>query len=317
MTVTRREKREASLVAHPAYGLLFAALTVISWASFNLAAKSGIDAGLSSSSLAFLRYAVPGLLALPLAVFLFRRAPLTREAFSRLLALSLLSGPVFGGLALGGYSFSPLSHGLLFAPVAVFVTASALSWAFLSERISASRLAGAVVMFLGLAVLVGLQLENLPQTWPLGALLFVSAGALFGSYTVLLRAWQVPVVQGSILIAAISALSTIPLLLPWVADDLARMPWRTLGFQAFMQGGVGGILSVMCLMAALRSVSTQVAAMLPTFTPVVALFLDRLVLGAVPTKAEIVGTVLVMVGFGIAIGLADQIGIRRTPKNDC
>ncbi|WP_299706314.1 hypothetical protein [uncultured Tateyamaria sp.] len=52
-----------SLFYKPIMGPLFGAITILSWAGFNVAAKAGIDAGMSPAALSFLRYLTPGVVA--------------------------------------------------------------------------------------------------------------------------------------------------------------------------------------------------------------------------------------------------------------
>mgnify|MGYP001800923895 CR=1 FL=1 len=70
--------------------------------------------------------------------------------------------------------------------------------------------------------------------------------------------------------------------------------------QVAMQGFVGGILSVVALVAALQRLSTQTAALLPTFTPAVAMMIAWVALGTKPETMELVGTLVIFLGSGLA-----------------
>ncbi|WP_189368590.1 EamA family transporter [Tateyamaria omphalii] len=48
-------------------GSLLGLVTVLCWSGYNVAAKHGIDTGLSPHALAFLRFVVSGLAVLPLS----------------------------------------------------------------------------------------------------------------------------------------------------------------------------------------------------------------------------------------------------------
>ncbi|MEM7494534.1 MAG: hypothetical protein AAF296_14230 [Pseudomonadota bacterium] len=100
-------------------GAIFGTITILCWASLNVAAKAGIDAGRTPAALSFLRYVTPGLLAIPLPVYLRCRSKDRSLPFPKLAALAILGGPLFALIAVGGYQFAPLAHGLLFASVAV------------------------------------------------------------------------------------------------------------------------------------------------------------------------------------------------------
>ncbi|MEM7568431.1 MAG: DMT family transporter, partial [Pseudomonadota bacterium] len=204
-------------------GLMMAVLTVLCWASYNVAAKSGIDAGMSAETLTFLRFAVPGIIAIPIATKICLRGAPSSASLPRLLVLVCLGGPLFGMAGVSGYAFAPLSHGLLFAPVAVFVSASFLGGLLLKEKMGMSRLMGALIMFAGLAVLVGFQLSGLSQDWWRGAACFIAAGVMWGSYTALIKRWDIPMLEGTALVAAGSAIVAILLFQGCVAGHRGRL----------------------------------------------------------------------------------------------
>ncbi|MEO1543622.1 MAG: DMT family transporter [Pseudomonadota bacterium] len=283
-----------------ASGALLGALTVLSWASFNVAAKAGIDAGMSPAALSFLRYTTPALLALPMWYWLYRRAAAGQIALRKLAVLSVLGGPIFGLIAVAGYQYAPLSHGLLFAPVAVFVTGILWAAFLLKEKIALPRILGALVMFAGLALLVGVSTGQMVAGWPLGIALFVIAGVLWGSYTALLRYWQIPTLEGTAAVASFGAIIAAALMGPIAWDSLRYTPLSMLMTQILMQGVVGGVISVVALFAGMQRLSTQTAAMLPTFTPAMALLIAWATVGSRPEAAELLGAGIIFAGFVLA-----------------
>jgi len=284
-------------------GVLWGFLTVLCWSAYNVAAKHGIDTGFSPQALAFLRFAVPGIAVLPVVAVLFMRGKLRGIPFHRLLILILFGGPVFGLIAVSGYVFAPLSHGLLFAPVAVFVAGIVLGHVLLQEGVTMRRLKAAAVMFAGLAVLVGFELDGVGATWGQGAALFVLAGTLWGAYTVLLRYWQIPMVEGTLSVAGGSALVAVPVLGIAAYPTLVDASPSALALQIVMQGGVGGIVSVVALIGAVRSLPVHVAALLPVFTPIMALGIAGIVFGTLPNLAEAFGVFIIAVGFVVSAGV--------------
>ena len=281
-------------------GPLFGAITILSWAGFNVAAKAGIDAGMSPAALSFLRYLTPGMFAIPLLIWLRSRATAVRLPIHKLVVLAILGGPLFGLIAVAGYQFAPLSYGLLFAPVAVFVSGTLLGMLLLQEHVAAPRLLGALIMFGGLSLLVGIETTGVGESWLMGVGLFVTAGTMWGAYTVLLRHWQIPVLEGTSTIASFGAIFAAIALAPFALPSLSETELPMLLTQVAMQGFVGGILSVVALVAALQRLSTQTAALLPTFTPAIAMMIAWVALGTKPETMELVGTLVIFLGFALA-----------------
>ena len=284
----------------PLAGAVLGAITVFCWAGYNVAAKAGIDAGMSPSALSFLRYVIAGGVAVPFLIWLRHRSGGTGLPRLRLCILAVLGGPFFGLIAVAGYQYAPLSHGLLFAPVAVFVSGTIFGAVLLKERVTPLRVLGACIMFGGLAVLVGVETAGAQGMWLVGIALFVAAGIMWGGYTVLLRLWQVPLLEGTSAIAALGAIFAALALGPAAWPSLAETGKAMLLTQVVMQGFVGGILSVVALVAALQRLTAQTAAILPTFTPAVAMFVGWAAFGAPPQIGELSGAAIIFLGFEIA-----------------
>ena len=276
------------------------AITILGWAGFNVAAKAGIDAGMSPPALSLLRYLIPGFFAIPLLIWLRHRAKGVSLPFSKICTLAVLGGPLFGLIAVAGYQFAPLSYGLLFAPVAVFVTGTFLGAILLKEQVSASRILGALIMFVGLALVVGIQTTGVRDNWFFGVAFFVFAGVMWGAYTVLLRYWRVPVLEGTSAVASLGAVIAAIALGPFAWLSLAETSLSMLATQVVMQGLVGGVLSVVALVAALRHLKAQTAAMLPTFTPAVAMVIAWIALETRPDPMELAGAAVVFLGFAVS-----------------
>ena len=281
-------------------GAFWGTVTVLCWASFNVAAKAGTDAGMSPQALSFLRYATPGVFAFLVLAWMRYQGQGATVPLRRLIVLAALGGPLFGLTAVSGYQFAPLSHGLLFAPVAVFVAGTVFSALLLKEQITGPRILGALIMFGGLGLLVGFEVQSVSRSWATGIALFVTAGLMWGGYTVLLRHWRVPLLEGTAAVVSLSAVFAAVFLGPLAWSSLSTTEPAMLGLQFLIQGVIGGVVSVFALMAALRRLTVQTVAMLPTFTPAVALLIAWGALGARPALIELAGAGLIFLGFSVS-----------------
>ena len=156
-------------------------------------------------------------------------------------------------------------------------------------------------MFVGLAILVGLDLRNLPDGWARGALFFALAGSMWGTYTVLLRHWRIPMFEGTLGVTAGAALLAVPMLWSVSAEVLRAASLGSVVFQGVMQGIVGGIISVVALIGAVRSLPVHIAGLLPVFTPVVALAIVALCFGKIPSFAETMSALIIAAGFMLSV----------------
>lgn len=296
-----------AIPASPAVlGAALGALTVLCWASFNVAAIHGLEAGLQPVDLMLLRFGTAGLILAP-ALILLRRRDGTWQNWPRAghaVVLALLGGPLFGALAVGGYAFAPLSHGMVFAPAAVFVAGVGLAVVLNGERIGRARLAGGIVVLAGLVVLSGAASDGmLPGAWR-GHALFIIAGTMWAAFTVLMRRWQIEPMRGTLLVGALSGLVApvvfAAAILSGAPSGLAASPAAEILLQAMMQGIVGGVLSVAALLGAVRLLGAATASILPSFAPIAALALAIPVLGDWPSGSEILGVAIAITGLALA-----------------
>ncbi|MEM6891083.1 MAG: DMT family transporter [Pseudomonadota bacterium] len=170
----------------------------------------------------------------------------------------------------------------------------------MKEKATAPRVLGALIMFGGLALLVGIETTGVGGNWLLGVGLFVIAGTIWGAYTVLLRHWQIPVLEGTSAIASLGAILAARTLAPFALHSLFKIECPMLLTQIAMQGFFGGILSVIALVVALQHLSAQTTALLPTFTPAVAMMVAWVALGTKPETMELVGALVIFLGFTLA-----------------
>lgn len=281
-------------------GIILAAATVLCWASFNVAAKYGIDHGIAPANLSFLRFGTAGLLLIPAMIFGLGRGQ-GWPSLQKIALLALFGGPLFGFVAVSGYLYAPLSHGLLFAPASVLLVGSLLGWLALREPLGRNFLVGSAVVIAGLTVLSGFDVASLGPQSLLGDGLFACAGAMWATFTVLMRHWRIDPIAGTVSIGSVSAILSIPVLLVFGDVGFSGVDGGQLVLQTIMQGLVGGILSVVLLLAAVRSLGAARASLLPAMTPGVAMVLSFLIFGTVASAAEITGIVLVTIGLAVAV----------------
>lgn len=285
--------------AFTAAGLLFGAMTVLCWASYNVAAKEGIDAGFAPVDLALLRFGVAGLVLGPLLLFGLRwrgRLPNWRQT----LALGLLGGPLFSILAVTGYKFAPLTHGILFAPAANFIVGSLLGVLWLHEKVGRRHLVGGAVMLTGLAVLSGFDAATLGPETLKGDALFLATGSIWALFTALTRRWRIDPIAG---VLAQGTLAAVLAPLVWIAIGggvIFAMPWEQVAGQAVMQGIVGGLGSAFAFFGAVAALGAARASLLGPMVPVAAVAMAAAWHMAAPRWVDLAGVALVTLGLIVA-----------------
>ena len=250
-------------------GLILAVLTVLCWASFNVAAVHGVRSGFTPLDLTLIRYGVSGaILATAAAIMLGTSSRRPDHGsllpWGRSLLLAVLGGPIFGFVSVAGYLFAPLSHGMIFAPATVFAIGTLLAVRMNNEPLHPHHIIGGVIGLAGLVVLAGGELRTSGPLTLGGDALFVLAGAMWALFTALQRRWNIDPLRGLVAIGTFSGLLA-PLIFAvglslGFGSFLLDAPLEEIVLQAVMQGIIGGIVSVGALIATVKLLGTASAA---------------------------------------------------------
>ncbi len=284
-------KRSPSIV-----GVLCGAGAALFWAAGFVAARHGITAGLSPMDIAFHRFVWAGLVFLPL---------LARSGLTDLGGVSWGQGSLLtlaGGLPLAlfsyaGFLFVPLAHGGVIQPSCAALGGLVLATAVLEEKLPAQRALGALVIVAGLAVIGVEALATLGTRGLVGDLSFAIAGLLFATFGMLLRLWRITPTRA---VAVTSVVSLVALPIQWMAFGFERM--FGLGvlenlLQLVAQGIFAGAGATYLFTRSVELLGAGRAAVFPSLVPGFTLLIGLLVLGEVPSLAQLAGFAIVLAGF--------------------
>ncbi len=271
--------------------------SALGWAAGFATAKHGVSIGFSPADLAMHRYFWTGLLLIP-TILRGGVRDLGGVGWGRGLVMSILSGPPQALLAYIGFTLTPLGHGATIQPACAALFGLALASLILRERLTAQRIAGAVAIVLGLMAFGFESLTTIGNEGIAGDLCFCAAGISWAIFGTLLRLWQVP---GKRAIAAVGALSLVlyaPLYWALVGDaNIVRLSFGENLLQAVVQGLLAGLLPIYLFARAVILLGAGRAATFPALVPPFTLVIGFLALGVVPSVPQLIGLVVVVIGF--------------------
>jgi drug/metabolite transporter (DMT)-like permease len=278
-------------------GVLCGTAASLGWAAGFVAAKHGISVGFSPADLAFHRFFWTGLLLMPLAL----RAGLRNLGgigWGRGLVMSVLAGPPQAMLAYTGFILVPLGHGTTIQPGCAALFGLILATAMLGEKATATRVIGGATIVAGLIVFGAESLATIGHEGVGGDLLFATAGFFWASFGTVLRLWQVPGTRAAALVAALSVAVYAPLhgVLIGYQAMLHMNLWETL-LQVVVQGVLAGALPIYLFARSIVLLGAGRAATFPALVPGFSLIIGYLALGIVPSIPQLVGLVIVVIGF--------------------
>jgi drug/metabolite transporter (DMT)-like permease len=278
----------------PVQGVLCGAGSALCWALGFVAARHGVLSGLSPFVLALHRFVWPGIVLLPI---------LATNGLSDLGGLGWRRGiilTVFGGLPLAlwsyfGYLFVPLGHGTIIQPSCAALAGLVLARLVLREPLPPRRIAGALVIVLGLCVIGAEALSTMGRSGFTGDMLFAVAGLSFAIFGMLLRLWHIDA-KRAMTVTSVLSLSGLPLLYFSYQNFIAAGFLENL-LQAVVQGLFAGAGAVYLFTRAVVLLGVGRAALYPALVPPFALVAGALTLGELPSVWQLLGLAIVVIGF--------------------
>jgi drug/metabolite transporter (DMT)-like permease len=278
-------------------GTLCGIAAALGWAAGFVAAKHGVAIGFSPADLALHRFLWSGLLLMPL-VLRDGIADLGGIGWGRGLLMSVLSGPPQAIIAYTGFMLVPLGHGTTIQPACAALSGLILATLVLGERLTGQRIIGGVTIVAGLMVFGAESLTTIGKQGVGGDLLFATAGLFWAIFGTLLRQWRVSGTRAVAVVGALSVVVFAPLHALFVGyAGLLQMGWYENLLQVVVQGILAGMLPIYLFARAVILIGAGRAATFPALVPGFSMIIGHLALGVIPSIAQLVGLVIVVIGF--------------------
>jgi drug/metabolite transporter (DMT)-like permease len=277
-------------------GILCGTGAALFWAIGFVAARHGIAAGFSPVDIVFHRFVWAGLVFLPIVARDGLR-DLGGVGLARGVALTLLGGPPLALLSYAGFLFVPLAHGGVIQPSCAALGGLVLASLVLKERLPLERALGALVIVAGLAVIGAEAIATIGTHGLIGDLSFATAGTLFAVFATLLRRWRIAPMRA---VAVTSVVSLIDIPIHWLIFGFERMIGLGLVenlVQIAVQGLFAGAGATYLFTRSVVLLGAGRAAVFSSLVPGFTLLIGFLVLGEVPSLAQLAGFAIVLVGF--------------------
>jgi drug/metabolite transporter (DMT)-like permease len=279
--------------------LVFLALGFF-WGSSYLFIKIGVDHGLEPFTLIMFRLGI-GLILLASVVAYFRE-PLPRDPrmYGHLFVMGVINIAIpFTLITVAERVVDSSLAAMINGAVPLFVIVIAALF-LRDEQITANRLAGLVVGFFGVAILVGLDVTNLGSANALGALALVAATILYAVGNVYAKAHvhglrpMIPAVFqvffGFVVISILAFATEHPLAAIPAPEALLAIIWL---------GLLGSGLAYLSYFRILQNWGATRTSMVAYLLPVVGIALGALVLHEPIAPSTLVGTALVIGGIAL------------------
>ncbi|UOM34062.1 DMT family transporter [Acuticoccus sp. I52.16.1] len=283
-------------------GIALGLVTVAIWGAYLAMNRYGTASGLTMADLTLLRFGPAALILLP---WLLRHDParLAGVGWRRGLVMTLVLGPGFMYLAVGGYYFAPLAHGAVFQPSGLIVSGLVLGALVLGESVRPIHILGMAVIISGLALVAGPTLFSGGTHAFIGDMLFFTAGSCWALFTVLAKKWATPPIAAAAIIAVLSSAVFVPYYLATQSfDRLAALPLPNLLSQLAVQGVLAAVVATVTFTRAAQLIGAGRVSAFPALVPGLAILIGVPITGEWPGPVQVLGIAVVVLGLLISIG---------------
>jgi drug/metabolite transporter (DMT)-like permease len=169
----------------------------------------------------------------------------------------------------------------------------------LKEKLAVQRAVGGAIIVAGLVVIGAEALATIGTHGLIGDLSFVTAGLMFAVFGTLLRLWRIAPTRAVVVTSIVSLLQ-----LPWLVFGFERMAGLGLIenlIQVAMQGIFAGAGATYLFTRSVVLLGAGRAAVFPSLVPGFTLLIGFLVLGEVPSLAQLAGLAIVLIGFRLVV----------------
>lgn len=296
----------ASEPLRTAQGSAWALFAISIWAGWMVLTRFDLgQSTLTIYDITAIRFGTAALLLLPV---LFRHGAIARSVGIGGTALMVTgAGAPYALVAASGLQFAPAAQAGALIPGVMPLFATALSVVVLKEAVSRQRLAGFVLIPIGVLLLVGPSLlAPVGQRW-IGQVLFLSAALCWATYTVTVRRSGLRPLHGAAIVAFWSACLFLPIyLLAPLPRGIASASISTIAIQVIFQGLLTSVVSLIAFNRAVSILGASRAAVFASLVPALATLMAIPILGEVPSSIEIGAIGLISLGVLIGSGAAPR-----------
>lgn len=281
-------------------GMASGTLAVVIWGAYLAVARLGVtSSSLQALDITFIRGTVAGLIMI-LWLGLSKKYSyriLWGLGLSKTLTITALVGFPFVYISVSGYSFAPLVHGGVLLPASLVLIGLLLSAIVLGQKIMANQLVGAAIIVLGLVTIAGVEAFNSQLNVLIGDALFIIAGALWATFAVLQKRWQINPVIATACVSfwSLMVYSSVYLLL-FGTSRLVDVSTEQLILQAIVQGVLAGVVAMICFGVAVQKLGAAKAALFPALVPVSTMVIGIPLTGELLTPEQTIGASAVLCG---------------------
>jgi drug/metabolite transporter (DMT)-like permease len=275
-------------------GALFGLAAVGIWSGWIVAARLGLKASLTPWDITAIRFGVAGLIVLP---YLIKKGlAVDRLGWTGLAAILLGGGAPMVLVANSGLVFAPAAHAGTLFPGVMPLQVAILAALLIGEDFTVPKRIGFFLILAGaLGILWGAG-GTIGSRQNAGHVLFLAAGLLWACYTVAMRKARLEGLHAAAIAAAGALLTYVPAYGVVTGMSLLNAPWRIIALQAFVQGLLTAVISLLLYGRAVSILGASSGAAFAALCPAMTALFGIPVLGEWPAPVDWIAIFLISAG---------------------
>lgn len=276
------------------------ALAMVIYGSNFVVSRHAVLNELSAHDLLALRFAVAGLILLPVFGLTGWR-DCAGVGWGRGLALTAMSGFPMSWLMLTGLTLAPAAHGASIGPGTVTLIGIVGGVVLFGTKLTRPLVIGVTVVLAGLAALAlaGSKPSAATPHMLWGDLCFLGVGLLWGFYPLMLTLWKVDGLKATAIVSILS-MAYLPFYALFFFRGFDVAPWHVLVLHGLNQGVLNVVVGLWIWAWAAKILTVGVAGRFPPMIPVIGTILGMPVLGEWPGPLQLAGIGLIVTGLFMA-----------------
>jgi len=277
-----------------ARGALFGLAAVSIWSGWIVVARLGLRTSLTPWDITAIRFGVAGVIVLP---YLIRKGlAVDRLGFIGLAAILLGGGAPMVLVANAGLVFAPAAHAGSLFPGVMPLQVTILAAFLLGEVFTVTKRIGFVLILVGAVGIVWGAGGTIGSWQNVGHALFIVAGLLWAFYTVAMRNAQLEGLHAVAIAAAGALLTYVPVYGAVTGMSLLNAPWQDVVLQAFVQGLLTAVISLLLYGQAVSILGASSGAAFAALCPAMTALLGIPVVGEWPSTIDWFAIILISIG---------------------
>jgi drug/metabolite transporter (DMT)-like permease len=263
-------------------------------------ARLGLKSSLTAWDIAALRFGVAGLLLLP--YIRINGLALDRLGWIGLAAIVLGGGaPVL--FANAGLMFAPAAHAGALFPGVMPLMVALLAAVVLREPFTGAKKIGFVLILAGaFAIAWHAGGDAMESRQSIGHLLFLGSALAWACYTVAMRRARLAGLHAAAIAAVGALVLYLPVYLLLTGASLASAPWDDIALQAFVQGILTAIVSLIFYGRAVSILGASSGAAFAALSPAMTAVMAIPILGEWPSAMDWIAIAAISVGVYVVSG---------------